>query len=82
MKCSLLHSDVWLSKIDWFIILRGVYMEEYSWKLMLFLLHNMLQYTSIILSCILKESFQTPTCWIFCFFSYFCQSGLIQIGLN
>ena len=33
---------------------------------------HMLQYTSIVLSCILKESFQKPTHWIFCFFSYSC----------
>ena len=43
-------------------------------------------YTDVILGefteNILKENFQKPMCWIFCFFSYSCQVGLIQIGLN
>ena len=62
-------------KID----LRGVYTEECFWWLILALIH--ICYTSSILSCILKENFQKPTHWIFCFFSNSCQDGLIQIWI-
>ena len=53
--------------------------EEYSRRLIK-LIH--ICYTSIILSCILKEKFQKPTGWIFRFFSYSCPGGLIHINLN
>ena len=34
MKCSLLYLDIWIArKIDWCVILRGIYSEEYSWRL-------------------------------------------------
>ena len=36
--------------------LKGVYMEEYLWRLIPSLIHT--SYTSSILSCILKENFQ------------------------
>ena len=45
--------------------LKGIYLEEYLWRLILC-------YTSSILSCILKENFQKPMCWIFLLFSYPC----------
>ena len=55
-KCFLLHLKIWLSrKIDWCILLRGIYTEEYSWRLILFLIH--ICYTSIILSFIVDLSF-------------------------
>ena len=58
----------------------GVYTEEYLWRLILLLIHTC--YTSSFLPCILKENFQKPMHWIFRFFSYSCQGGLIQISLN
>ena len=51
-------------------------MEEYFWRLILPLIHTC--YTSSILSCLLKENFEKPACWIFRFFSYSCRGGLIQ----
>ena len=44
---------------------KGVYLKEYLWRLILC-------YTSSILSCILKENFQKPMCWFFLLFSYPC----------
>ena len=67
-------------KISTKIDSRGVYKEEYFQELILFLIHTC--YTSSILLCILKENFRKPTCWIFRFFSYSCQGGLIQLSLN
>ena len=61
-KCFLLHLENILEsfrlsrKKDWFIIFMRVYTEEYSWRLILFLMHAC--YTSIILSRILKENFK------------------------
>ena len=59
---------------------RGFYTEEYFWRLILPLMHTC--YTGSIFWCILKDNFQRPISWIFCFFSYFCQSGLIEISFN
>ena len=56
----------------------GICRKEYSWRL-ISLIH--ISYTGIILLCMLKENFQKPTCWIFCFFSYSCWGGLIQMTL-
>ena len=40
MKHSLLHLAIWISReIDWCIVLRGVYIEVYSWRLILFLIN-------------------------------------------
>ena len=63
-------------KID----LRGVYTEEYLWRLILPLIHTC--YTSSILSCIVKEHFQKSMHLIFQFLSNSCPGGLIQINLN
>ena len=76
MKCSLLYLDTWIwRKINWCIILRGVYKEEYSWGLIRLI---QICYTSIILLCLLKEIFQKSMLWMLCFFSYSCQGELIQ----
>ena len=47
------------AKLSRKVDLRGVYMEEYLWRLILSLIHTC--YTSSIFSCILKEDFQKST---------------------